>query len=234
MQKLFKPKVIKKEERPGGGLQWDWQMRQMVLEMLSHRTPPTCIAPNILTVAEMICPSIVHELPGVSFMRGCRSELAFFTKLCATYELGWADTYLEHHSDGTQRRQISMQNSIIRIAVEGGFRSVTLSSAILSEDETSEVLTDAILRTFREGRGILKVWREVTAREYPNRQDLLDLIPKPHQLTLSKLANGGWVMTDTCNPARKFRRLFVAAIKEIAKEEGMSEEDIHIFEAGEY
>ena len=209
-------------------------MRQMVLEMLSHRTPPTCIAPNILTVAEIICPDLVQELPGDSFMRSCRSELTYFTKLCATYQLGHAETFLEHHSDGTARHQTSMQNSIMRISSEGGFKNVTLSSAILSVDETSEMVTEAILRTFKEGRGILETWREVTAREYPGRQDLLDQIPKAAELTIAKLAKGGWIMTDTCNPARKFRRLLKAAIIEIARAEGMSEEDIIIFEAGKY
>ena len=178
--------------------------------------------------------SIVKELPSISFVRGCRNTLSYFTKLIAAYQLGKADTYIEHHSDGTQRHQILMQNSIIQIASEGGYKTGTLSSSILAEDETGEMITEAILRTFKEGRVILDTWRAVTFREFPGRQDLLDLIPKAYQLTLGKLAKGGWIMTDTCNPARRFRRLLSAAITQIALEEGMDKDDIKMFEAGKY
>ena len=61
----------------------------------------------------------------------------------------------------------------------------------------------------------------MTERVYPGQADLLALLPKPSDLLLSKLANGGWIMTDTCNLAHKFCKLFMAAITEIAKEEGM-------------
>ena len=79
---------------------------------------------------------------------------------------------------------------------------------------------------------MLQTWRVVTQRVYPGRADLLALLPKPSDLSLSKLTNGGWIMTDTCNPARKFRKLFMAAITEIAEEEGMTKNEITIYEAG--
>ena len=207
----------------------------MILELLAHRTPPSCVAANILTVSKMILPhaNIVVELPSVSFVRKSRSTLSFLTKLLAAYQLAKADKLLEHHSDGTMRRQISMNNSIVRIASGGGFRTVTLNSAILSVDETSEMLCQAILRTFKEGREMLETWHEVTVREYPNRPDLILLLPKAGKLLVAKLAMGGWLMTDTCNPARKFRRLLMKAISEVAEKEGMSADEIQIYEAGE-
>ena len=75
----------------------------MVLELLSHRTPPRCIAANILTVGETLCPhiNIVKELLIISFVRGYRSALLLFTKLLVAYQLGKADNFLDHHSDGT-------------------------------------------------------------------------------------------------------------------------------------
>ena len=39
-------------------------------------------------------------------------------------------------------------------------------------------------------------------------------------------------MTDTCNAARKFRRLLIEAMNEIEKKEGMPSNQINIFEAG--
>ena len=130
-------------------MQWDERMTQMVLELLSRRTPPSCIDVNILAVAKILCPhtNIVKELPSISFVRGCRSALSLFTTLLAAYQLGKAENFLEHQSDGTQSRQISLQNCIIRITTEGGFKTVIFSSAILSEDETLEMVTECIILT---------------------------------------------------------------------------------------
>ena len=97
----------------------------------------------------------------------------------------------EHHSDGTKRRQIDIQNSIVRIASNAGYTNVCLDSAIISEDETAVLLNEAILRTFKEGRDRITAWRNVTAREYPGRDDLLDKIPKAVNISLAKLAHGG-------------------------------------------
>ena len=97
-------------------------------------------------------------------MRGCRSALSFFTKLLAAYQLVKADKFSEYSSNGTQRRQISFQNCIIMIAIEVGFKTVTLSYTILSKDETSEMVTECIIRTFKEGCSMLTAWREITKR----------------------------------------------------------------------
>ena len=184
-------------------MKWGEDVTRMVLELLSHHTPPSCIGPTILTVAKTICPNskVVIDLPGVSFVRHCRSVLAYLTKMLAAYQLALVDKYLEHHSDGFHRRQTAMNNSVVRIAVEGGYRNITLNTAILLEDESSAVLTQAtmIVRTFREGQVILKLktWHEVTAREYPHRHTLIAKHPSPSELSLAKLAQGRWLMTDT-------------------------------------
>jgi hypothetical protein len=54
----------------------------------------------------------------------------------------------------------------------------------------------------------LSRWREVTAREFPDRPDLLDMIPAPDGISIKKL-NKGTINTDTCNAAQKDRRLLV-------------------------
>ena len=79
---------------------------------------------------------------------------------------------------------------------------------------------------------MLTAWREITKREYPGRQDLLAMIPSPCHLSIAKISKSGWIMTDTCNAARKFRRLPIDAITEISNKEGMASNQINIFEAG--
>ena len=54
-------------------------------------------------------------------------------------------------------------------------------------------------------------WREVTAREYPDRPELLEYIPTSDQIDINKLIEGT-TSTDTCNTAQKLRRILVEHI----------------------
>ena len=125
-------------------------MTQMILEMLAHKTPPSCIPANILTITSLVFLEIkvVEEPPSVSFVRKCRSALVVETKTLGAYLIAKSDHAVEHHSDGTKRLQVAVDNSIVRCTTDIGLRPIMLSSYILSMSETSEMITEAIIRTF--------------------------------------------------------------------------------------
>ena len=54
----------------------------------------------------------------------------------------------------------------------------------------------------------------MTIREFPDRSDLLELIPDMSSIDISKLTDGA-VTTDTCNSARKARRILVEIVSQI-------------------
>ena len=63
--KKLTPHIVKKD-----GKEWDATLTQeLVIEMLAHRTPPTCVAPNILSCAELLLPNgdIVKQLERFSY-----------------------------------------------------------------------------------------------------------------------------------------------------------------------
>ena len=111
------------------------------------------------------------------------------------------------------------------------YKNVVLSSAIIAKDVTAKEQVAAIERTFAEGRELLLHWRKVTQRMYPSRRDLLDRISKPSKLSLARLHKNDWLMTDTCATAQKFKRLLQEAIETTAKEAGISEDQICIYQA---
>ena len=144
-------------------------------------------------------------------------------------------------TDGTSRQQIAFQNLVIALMENGGLDPVILSSFMYVEDETSEKCVDYILETvssisFHEYlfvyyssltklSGIISViiqitklrhhlqrWKQVTAREFPDISDLLYMIPYPDIIYINNLGDGGTITTDTCNDARKVRRLLVKYI----------------------
>ncbi len=73
---------------------------------------------------------------------------------------------------------------------------MTLLSGILAENKTAECLTGSIVRKFKEGGKLLEGWRKALTQLFPHRQDLIDMIPQPNELTLTKLAKDGMVSPD--------------------------------------
>lgn len=213
----------------GGTPTWSWRSVQMVLELLSHRTPPSCISANILTVASIINPqqTTVKELPSVNFIRECRSVLSHLTKTLAAYQLAKHPILSEIFNDGTNRRQTSIQNCILGYMSDNGFKTLTLSTSILPENESSAMIAQSILDTFKEGRELLKAWRETTQRMYPH---LMDNIPLPCELDIGKLGKGGSSMMDTCNGAKKANELLTKAIEEAAAKMGWSAQEIKTYQ----
>ena len=160
----------------------------MILEALSHRTPPSCIAANVLSFASVLFPTLnlVKQLWHVNFVRDCRSVLVFFTKTLAAYLLARLERFDQFFSDGTDRRQTKIENAIVGYLSENGFQTITLATDIIAETATSEGLRDAALLAFKQGRKLLCEWRECTCRMFPNRADLLSLLPNPEELCVSK------------------------------------------------
>jgi hypothetical protein len=124
-------------------------MIEMVLEMLSHRTPPTSIAPIILTVLEVCVPQwkIVKALPSNNWIRQCCTLLAYVTKTLAAMKLGLAKEYKQLFTDGTNHQQTPIQNAIVSYLGDNGYKTITLDTAIIAEDESAECLTGCIQNT---------------------------------------------------------------------------------------
>jgi hypothetical protein len=97
-------------EKVGNPKTWDERATQLVVELLSHRTQPASVWANILSVVELLMPnaSIVKELPGIRFVRYCRTILAHVshtTDTCST----------------AQKLRRVLNDHIKRVAEEEGF-----------------------------------------------------------------------------------------------------------------
>lgn len=110
--KTFTPHLF--VEKHGHPKAWDETVTQLVVELLAHRTPPASIAPNILSVVQLLVPNatIIKELPSLRFIRYCRMILSHVTQSLAAYEIALADSVEQSYTDGTSRRQTAMQNFV--------------------------------------------------------------------------------------------------------------------------
>jgi hypothetical protein len=177
--------------------------------------------------------SIIQQLPGLPFVRRSRTILLHVTKTLAAYKIARAEWFEQLFTDGTSRRQTTIPNVVVKILSDSGYRCISLSTCIFSETESSESIAAAIAQAFKESAEMLNEWCVVTASLYPDRSDLVEMIPDGSKLTLSKLGKGqrGFTMTDTCSPARKLCRLIAECVKQIGEAEGLSQDELLVRES---
>ena len=79
-----------------------------------------------------------------------------------------------------------------------------LSPSTILKDKSSETQCNSIVVTIEECRSMIACWYEVTKERYPGSQHN---IPDKSEMSISRLAKVGLLMSDTCNTARKIRTL---------------------------
>jgi hypothetical protein len=228
---IFAKQWVKNRDKRGGHMEWTVECDKLIMELLANRCPPVSIQASILAMARYFFrgQDVVRELPCLRSIRYMRTVLLRTTKSLAAYRLGSADAWKQLHTDETSRRQISIVNVVVGlIGSDGILRSICLSGSIIAEDSTAENQSRAIISSFTESSQLLADWIKTTAEMFPDRDDLLDLIPKPSSMCVSKLLNG-MVSTDTCNTAQLTRSTIIEHIYRICRERGMPEIDLKIF-----
>ena len=119
---------------------------------------------------------------------------------------------------------------VINIINESGnFKSICLSGSIIAEDSTAEEQSRSIIASFGEAGQLLHEWKDVTLEMFPRRQDLIDMIPDPSDMSPTKLL-GGMVSTDTCNTARLMRQTLCDAIIKEGREAGLEDDMLHMYQ----
>ena len=89
------------------------------------------------------------------------------------------------------------------------YKNICLSAFIICNDGTAESTCAGITRTFQEAQGLLRGWRSVAERMFPDDTALLEEIPHPNRVGLERLVEERpWILTDGCPAATLFRDLF--------------------------
>ena len=133
----------------------------LIMEHLVLNTPPAAVATNILSVIKAIAPHMdVTNLPSISTIRKGRTVLDTVCHTLAAYQLAKAEHWKQLHTDGTGRRQVALQNLVISLQTEeGGLLPVLLTTNIIPENETSEVVCEAILDAISCKGQLLTLWK---------------------------------------------------------------------------
>ncbi len=118
----------------------------------------------------------------------CRVVLLRTTKTLAAYRLGNASSWKQLHMDETGRQQKQLVNVVINIINEtGDLKSICLSGSIIAEDSTAQEQSRSIIASFGDAGQLLREWKDVTSEMFPHRQDLIDTIPDPSDMSPTSL-----------------------------------------------
>ena len=203
-----------RRDRPGkGGGSWSWELIEIILEMLSNGTPPSAIPSNIMATARHLLPSVDDvKVPTVRYCQQLRRVLRAVAETLAAYSVGKMVRWRQLATDGTSRRQISLQNCVIagQEEVDGPITRVNMR-IFIPEGGTAEQECGAIIdQVLKRGGQRLEVWGEEMATRHP---DAKHDIPRATALNIAKLGGAGAISTDTCNQARKLRALLKEEVK---------------------
>ena len=140
-------KEIKKEKpigRKGGGKKWPVHVVLLICELLVNGTPPSAVPKNMQSTSAYFIGAEANELPGVDYVRKCRTVIENLNLMFAGMRLGNAPAWHQLFTDGTTRRQIAFQNLVIGIMEGDDFDSVIASSCVYLENESSEKQVEAV------------------------------------------------------------------------------------------
>jgi len=147
------------------------------------------------------------EIPSVNYCRHCRIVCFIINDIIAGIRLGRAKKWYQLFTDGTSRRQCKLQNLVLELYHT--YKPLIVSSCILIVNESAEAqveLIDAL-------KARLQALRDVLVREYPEKNDLLVLVPTEDSIGMQeKLGDNGVVTGDTCATAQKTNRLLQVEI----------------------
>jgi hypothetical protein len=186
------------------------------MEMLAYRTPPTCIQACLYAMAKTLFPhyDIVLELPSLTHIKNLRTTLWEVSKTLACYQLGHAKDWKQAHTDETRRRQTSLVNLLISfLDSDNELKTICLNGAIMCDDGTADSQCRGIISTLHDSAKLLKRWRYATLNMYPSNPDLVELIPDPATMDITRMTGGG-LAHDTCDTARSLGNKLASAILE--------------------
>ena len=206
---------------------------KLILEMLSNRTPPTCIQANIYAMSRWLLPNhdVVIELPSLKHIKNLRTVLCLVTKSLAAHSLANAKDWKQMHNDETSRHHASLTNIVMGIVTEDDeFRTICVSGSIISEDGTADKQARAIISEFDTCRRLLQEWRDKTEEMYANDPELLAALSNPDDINIAKLLNG-MLNHDTCATAQSLGFKLATFIVEKGREDGLGEDQLVIHQA---
>ena len=170
-----------------------------------------------MEVVNRTAPWLEPEEPSRRMLTEARFELRLIEEALGGRRVGLAYAIrMLGFDETTKKGNPSITSNVIIEPTKGApLEPVLLRGAYCSAGGTSEAIAAAIeQKCFARLRGLLARWEAIFHKLYPGETWTG---PKPEDLSMGRLAGGGALQSDTCNGARKAKRLLAEMIAEQAR-----------------
>ena len=189
-----------------GGVQLEHAHRVAILEQHANGTPSSAIGRNIVSSVIAMAPWLhpIEVTPGQ--IRAIGFELTTIEETLAAREVAAAFAVkLIGFDETTDLHEPCLTSNVQVQAVERGeFNNVILKAAYLSTrgGESHVIVAEIEGKCFERLRDLMHRWKQKHTSMFPL---AVWTGPDPSRCSLHRLAGGGAIISDTCNPARKAR-----------------------------
>ena len=201
-----------------GGLKLEHDHRVAMLEQLGNGTSEAAAGQNLVSIVAATAPWLNPIETTRREMRQLGFELTTIVETLAAWEVASAyEVKLIGFDETTDLHEpVITSNLQVRMEKDGPTKIVVLKAAYLATNGgTSEAIVDEIeSKCFERLRGLLRGFKAHFEKLNPGKT--FDG-PDPERCSLYRLAGGGAVISDTCNAARKAKRLLAELIQKQAE-----------------
>jgi hypothetical protein len=185
-----------------------------ILQQIGNGTPPSAAGRNVVAIVKLAAPWLkpievtVRECQKIGYELTTVQEALSARQVAEAYAIkliGFDETTDRHEPSITSNLRVQM--------TEGApFETVILKAAYLATSGgTSEAIVAEIEgKCFERLRDLLRRWKKYFEKLYPSEEWTG---PDPERCSLHRLAGGGGIISDTCNAARKAKRLLAELIQ---------------------
>lgn len=201
-----------------GGSKLEWGTRAIIYSLLAMMVPCSAVGLVIVAIVTRAAPWLKPSAPHVETVRRCRFELRFVEEASAARRV--AASYRVRgigFDETTKLGHAALTSNVTIEPTEGApLEDVVLRAAYCPIGGTSEKCVESIdKRCFSRLRDMLRRWEAKFHEMYPQEEWTG---PDASRCALHRLGGGGAIMSDTCNTARRSKKLLAEAIAKDVQE----------------
>ena len=194
-------------------------MRPLKWAQLARRVPPSAINRNISDVLRIYAPEAMVPQPCERQLQKMRTELTVAGEAIAAFRVAKSGRIISFGFDESTKWGTGLLSTNIQIEphnAPGTSVDVVMRGATITAGGTSEEIARSIeVNLFQHGRRLLVEWKSWHEKRFGAGSWAAAGAPDPECVGIHRLSEETLIMSDTCNGARKCKRL-VAELAEAA------------------